>query len=197
LQVFNLFLTSNCIADIQGGGEVSVNQRCLFYRDSEGLGLGRGIGHCDLDGGQTVCDGDLNFCEKPSELKKYQSEQKQNKKDRRQYPRFLLDLPLEYLVMNTPKAHGGLVVNVSEIGFLIRSIKNMPIGTELKIAVLFPKRYELANFEVLAKIIRKDPIWEEDWEGYEYGLKFIQILEVDRRKLRQILSGQFSLEKVS
>jgi hypothetical protein len=73
----------------------------------------------------------------------------------------------------------------------------MPIGTELKIAVLFPKRYELANFEVLAKIIRKDPIWEEDWEGYEYGLKFIQILEVDRRKLRQILSGQFSLEKVS
>jgi hypothetical protein len=99
--------------------------------------------------------------------------------------------------MNVPKAHGGLVVNVSEIGLLIRSVKNMPIGTELKIAVLFPKGYELANFEVLAKIIRKDPLWEEDWEGYEYGLKFIQISEEDRRKLRQILSGQFALERVS
>ncbi len=176
---------------------MSVKRRCSFYRDSKGLGFGRGIGHCDLDGGQTICDGDLNFCEKPSELKKHQSKPKQGEKDRRQYPRFLLDLPLEYRVMNVPKAHGGLVVNVSEIGLLIRSVKNMPIGTELKIAVLFPKGYELANFEVLAKIIRKDPLWEEDWEGYEYGLKFIPISEEDRRKLRQILSGQFALERVS
>ena len=176
---------------------MSVKQRCSFYRDSKSLGIGRGIGHCDLDGDQTVCDGDLNFCEKPSELKKYQSKPKQGEKDRRQYPRFLLDLPLEYRVMNVPKAHGGLVVNVSEIGLLIRSVKNMAIGTELIIAVLFPKGYELANFEVLAKIIRKDPLWEEDWEGHEYGLKFIQISEEDRRKLRQILSGQFALERVS
>ncbi len=177
---------------------VPAKERCLFYRASEGIGLGRGIGHCDLDGGQTVCDGDPNFCEKPSELKKYhQSGQTDNKKDRRQYPRFLLDLPLEYLVTNAPKAHGGLVVNVSEIGLLIRSVKNMSIGTELKAAVLFPKEYELANFDVLAKIVRKDLVWEEDWEGYEYGLRFIRILDVDRRKLRQILSGQFSLERVS
>ena len=172
-------------------------ERCLFHRASEGVGLGRGIGHCDLDGGQTVCDGDLSFCEKPSDLKKYQGEQKENKKDRREYPRFLLDLPLEYLVTNAPKAHGGLVVNISEIGLLIRSVKNMSIGTELKVAVLFPKEYELANFDVLTKIVRKDLVWEEDWEGYEYGLKFLRILDVDRRKLRQILSGQFSLENVS
>ncbi len=168
-------------------------EQCSFYRNSEGLGLGRGIGHCDLDGGQTVCDGDLILCDQ----KKYQNEQKHDQKDRRQYPRFFLDLPLEYLVTNTPKAHGGLVVNVSEIGLLIRSVKNLPIGTELKIVVLFPKEYELTNFEVLAQIVRKDPLWEEDWEGYEYGLKFIRILEEDRRKLRQILSGQFALEEVS
>ncbi len=173
------------------------NERCLFYRASEGVGLGRGIGHCDLDGGQAVCYGDLNFCEKPGALKKYQSKEMNARKDRRQYPRFLLDLPLEYLVTNAPKAHGGLVVNVSEIGLLIRSVKNLSIGTELRVAVLFPKEYELANFEVLAKIVRKDLVWEEDWEGYEYGLRFVRMLEVDRRKLQQILSGQFSLERVS
>ncbi len=176
---------------------MSEKQRCLYYRDSKGLGLGRGLGHCDLDSGQTACDGDLIFCEKPSERKKHQNEGNQNEKDRREYPRFLLDLPLEYLVTNAPKAHGGLVVNVSENGLLIRSVKNMRIETELKIGVLFPKGYELANFEVLAKVIRKDFVWEEDWEGYEYGLKFTRILEKDRRKLRQILSGQFSLERVS
>ena len=172
-------------------------EQCSFYRNSEGLGLGRGLGHCDLDGGQTVCSGDLHFCEKPSELKKYRSEKKLDRKDRRQYPRFFLDLPLEYLVTNTPRAHGGLVVNVSEIGLLIRSIKNLSIGAELKIVVLFPKEYELTNFEVLAQVVRKEPLWEEDWEGYEYGLKFIRILEEDHRKLRQILSGQFALQEVS
>jgi hypothetical protein len=172
-------------------------QRCLYCRDSEGVGLGRGVGHCDLDGDQTDCHGDLGHCEKPCDLRKYQIEQSESKKDRRQYPRFLLDLPLEYLVTNAPKAHGGLVVNVSEVGLLIRSVKNMSIGTELKVAVLFPQEYELASFEVLAKIIRKDLVWEEDWEGYEYGLEIIRILEVDKRKLRQVLSGQFSLEKIS
>jgi hypothetical protein len=73
----------------------------------------------------------------------------------------------------------------------------MTIGTELKIAVMFPKEYELANFQVLAKIVRKEPLWEEDWEGYEYGLKFVQIFEEDLRKLRQIVCGQFTLEKIS
>jgi len=176
---------------------VPAKERCLFCKASEGVGLGHGIGHCDHQGGQTNCHGDLSYCEKSGDLKKNQTGQNKNKKERRQYPRFLMDLPLEYLVTNASKAHGGIVVNVSEVGLLIRSVKNMSIGTELKVAVLFPQEYELANFEVLAKIVRKDLVWEEDWEGYEYGLEIIRILEVDKRKLRQVLSGQFSLEKIS
>jgi hypothetical protein len=114
--------------------------------------------------------------------------------ERRKSPRLLLDLPLEYRVMNAPYAHGGLVVNASEVGLLINSIKNIPVGTKLNIAVLFPKGFELTNFEVLAQVIWKDLHWEEDWEGYQYGLKFIQILEEDRRKLKQLLNGQFQME---
>lgn len=117
--------------------------------------------------------------------------------ERRRYPRMSLDLPLEYRVMNAPYAHGGLVVNASEVGLLINSIKNIPIGSKLNIAVLFPKGFELTNFEVLAEIIWKDLYWEEDWEGYRYGLKFIKILEGDRRKLKQLLSGQFELGEIS
>jgi c-di-GMP-binding flagellar brake protein YcgR len=117
--------------------------------------------------------------------------------ERRRYPRMSLDLPLEYRVMNAPYAHGGLVVNASEVGLLINSIKNIPTGSKLNIAVLFPKGFELTNFEVLAEIIWKDLYWEEDWEGYRYGLKFIKILEEDRGKLEQILSGQFQLDEIS
>ncbi|MEW6374779.1 MAG: PilZ domain-containing protein [Thermodesulfobacteriota bacterium] len=117
--------------------------------------------------------------------------------DRRKYPRLLMDLPLEYRVTDIPHAHGGLVVNISEAGLLIHSVKNIPVGTKLNIAVLFPKGFELANFDLLAEIIRKDIYWEEDWEGYEYGLKFIRILEEDLWKLKRVLSGRFTLGEIS
>lgn len=109
--------------------------------------------------------------------------------ERRKFPRLVMDLPLEYRVINAPYAHGGIVVNGSEEGFLIYSVKDMPIGTKLNIVVIFPKGYELTNFELLAEIVRKDLHWEEDWEGFEYGLKFVQIFEEDRQKLMQLLSS--------
>ena len=117
--------------------------------------------------------------------------------DRRRYPRSLMDLPLEYRVINAPYAHGGIVVNGSEEGFLIYSVKDMPIGTKLNLVVLFPKGFELTNFEVVAEIVRKDLHWEEDWEGFEYGLQFVQILDEDRQKLKHLLSGRYQMEEVS
>jgi hypothetical protein len=44
----------------------------------------------------------------------------------------------------------------------------------------------LANFKAVTKIVRKEPYRKEDsegnqyWEGYQYGIEFIQILEEDR-----------------
>lgn len=120
-------------------------------------------------------------------------EKSRDPRERRRFPRLLVDLPLEYRVMNAPYAQGGIVVNASEQGLLINSIKNMPVGTKLNIAVLFPKEFELADFEVVAEIIRKELHWEEDWEGYQYGLRFIKILEEDRQKLKQLLLGEYPL----
>jgi len=97
-----------------------------------------------------------------------------------------MDLPLDYWMKHDSDAHGGIVIDASEAGFLIYSTEDIPIGTNLRIAVLFPREYELANFEVLAEIIWKKV--EEKWEeGYHYGMKFIQILEEDYRKLRKLL----------
>jgi len=117
-------------------------------------------------------------------------------RERRRFPRLLLDLPLEYRVMNAQYAHGGIVVNGSEAGLLIQSIKNLPIGTKMRIAVLFPKGFELTCFEVMGEIIWKDSHWEEDWQGFQYGLSFLQLLEEDRRKLRQVLTGRVHAKEV-
>lgn len=110
-------------------------------------------------------------------------------KERRRFPRLFIELPLEYRVLNASYSHGGLVVNMSEGGLLINSIKDMPIGSKLNIEVLFPKEFALTHFKVFAEIVWKDKYMKEDWEGFQYGLKFIQISEGDHLKLKQLLLG--------
>jgi hypothetical protein len=110
--------------------------------------------------------------------------------ERRKCPRSLVDLPVEYRIKNFPHAHGGLVVNASEGGLLIHSAKNLSLGLKLSIAVMFLIGYELAHFDVTAEIIWKDFHLYDHSEGYQYGLKIVQILDEDHSKLKQILSSQ-------
>lgn len=104
-----------------------------------------------------------------------------------------MDLPLEYRELHDPLERGGIVVNASEGGLLIESVKDMPVGSRLDIAVLFPKWFELAEFKLAAEIIWKEPLWKEGWKGYQYGLKVIQIIKEDLSKLKLLLGGEFNL----
>jgi hypothetical protein len=106
-------------------------------------------------------------------------------REKRKYPRVDMDLPVDYWVKRESCAHGGIVVDASETGFLVYSVQDIPIGTKLKIAVLFPREYDLANFEVAAEIIRKK-VAEKGKEGYQYGIKFTKILKEDYGKLREL-----------
>ena len=63
-------------------------------------------------------------------------------------------------------------MNASETVFLIECVKDIPIGTRLWVSVLFPRGFELADFEVEATIIWKELLLKEDWEGYEYRVKY-------------------------
>jgi hypothetical protein len=116
-----------------------------------------------------------------------------NNRERRSCPRFVIDMPLEYREMGDSCLRGGIVIDVSGEGLLIETVRDIPVGTELNVTILFPKGSELANFKVVTKIVRKKPYWKEDckgnryWEGYQYGLKFIQILEENRWKLDLLL----------
>ena len=118
-----------------------------------------------------------------------------SRKERRKSPRFFMDFPLEYRVLNAPDAYGGIVVNGSEIGLSIKSVKNMPVGTRLNVAVIFPKEFQISNFEVTAEIMWKDIYLKEDWNGYKYGLKFIFIKEDDLEKLKQLLNDRDRMEE--
>ncbi len=114
-------------------------------------------------------------------------------KEKRKSPRFYMDFPLEYRILNDPDAYGGVVVDGSEIGLRIHSIKNIPVGTRLNIAVIFPEEFQVTNFEVVAEVIWKDVYLTDDWSGYQYGLKFITIKENDLQKLKQLLNEQYQM----
>ena len=122
--------------------------------------------------------------------------------EKRSHPRFVIDLSLEYREMGDSCLRGGIVIDVSKEGLLIETVRDIPVGTELNVTVLFPKGSELADFKVMTKIVRKKPYWKEDskgnryWEGYQYGLEFIQILDEDRRKLKGLLGGRFEFEEI-
>jgi hypothetical protein len=109
-----------------------------------------------------------------------------SKRERRIYPRFIVDLPLEYRdIDGSCLLLGGVLSNASEGGFLIEAVRDVPVGTELNIAVLFPKGFELANFHVVAKIVWKEPYWK----GFQYGLRFTEVEEEDLMKLQELRSG--------
>jgi hypothetical protein len=118
-------------------------------------------------------------------------------KEKRKSPRYYMDFPLDYRVANTPDAYGGLVADGSEIGLRIYSVRDIPVGSKLNISVIFPKGFQMTNFEVVAEIVWKDLYFKEDWNGYQYGLKFIQIEEEDLRKLQQLLSKSIPNEEDS
>jgi hypothetical protein len=121
-----------------------------------------------------------------------------NNREKRTHPRVIINLPLEYWNIGDPCLRGAILVNASEGGFLIESPRDISVGTELSITVLYPTGFELANFKVVAKITRKEPYWKGNqyWEGYRYGLELIQILDEDRWKLDLLLSGRYYLEEM-
>ncbi len=129
-------------------------------------------------------------------------EESLSNRERRSHPRFIVDLPLEYQDGDGLCLRGGIVVDASEGGFLIETTRDIPVGTELNVTVLFPNGFELTDFKVVAKIVWKKPYQREDWkgvpcrEGYQYGLQRTQISEEDRLKLDLLLSGRYDLEEM-
>ena len=124
-----------------------------------------------------------------------------NNKERRRYPRISINFPLKYQDKGDSSLCGGIVVNVGEGGLLIETVRDIPVGTELSITLLFPKGFESANFDATVKIVWRGPRWKGDrkgneyWEGYRCGLEFTQISDEDRWKLNYLLGSWFESDE--
>ena len=109
--------------------------------------------------------------------------------DRRRRPRVFMDLPVEIREKDAGEIHGGIIVDGSELGFLISSIKDMSIGARLNLLILFNRGSDFTNLEVSTEIVRKKKRAGEGQAGYEYGLKIVEIGKEDFRNLKYLLQG--------
>jgi len=106
--------------------------------------------------------------------------------ERRRYPRFPVDFPVDYRRVDGGKAFVGTAVNASEGGLMVCLEESMKTGTRLVLSMLFNLGYQLTEIRAQCQIIWKNVGLVSDFPGYQYGLKFLEIDEYDISKLKRL-----------
>ena len=107
--------------------------------------------------------------------------------ERRKYPRFSVNLPVEYYRIDSSINYTGRALNASEGGLLIYFPEPMEVGQHLNLKLFFSLGSALGTIEVLAEVVWVDIHLSEGWGDYRSGVKFIDISPEDMRKLKNVL----------
>ncbi len=171
---------------------MSNSQRCPFYRTSETLSMCWGTAYCSLDESRAKCKGVVQSCKDPMARKRYFPEHDKGPSNLRETTKRDHDLnpsialPLEYRRRNDAHPQTGVTGDLSETGSVVYSVfKELCVGEEITLRILFANGYELDSFKAIAKVVSKKAHAETDWKGYQYGLSFLHLSRENREKLRQ------------
>src|SRR4030043_1627206 len=107
--------------------------------------------------------------------------------EKRKYPRFSVELPLNYSRADAKETFGGMVANASEGGLLVYMPERIDIGALLKIEILYVKGLELDTIRAVAKVVWCDLAARESWGEHRYGLQFKYIDQNDFSRLSTLL----------
>ncbi len=109
--------------------------------------------------------------------------------ERRRYPRFSIDLPIEYHQMNTPLVHSGKAINASEGGLLVYLPEKVNIGQHLRLKLFFHSGFNFNTIEMITEVVWIDLHLSEGWGDYRCGLRFVDISSEDFTRLRDFLAS--------
>jgi c-di-GMP-binding flagellar brake protein YcgR len=102
----------------------------------------------------------------------------------RKYPRFLLNLPVEYYLAESDIQGTGHTGNASEGGLILYLRKNFRVGDLLKLKLFFSSAAGMNTVELLSQVM-----WTEKLENKEYrcGMKFVGISPKDMENFNRFL----------
>lgn len=106
--------------------------------------------------------------------------------ERRKYPRFNVDLPIEYTRTDWVVKHGR-AINASEGGLLIYFPELMEIGQHLKLKLFFTSGSEINTIETLIQVVWIDIHLSEGWGDYRTAVRFVDISQEDLDRLKNFL----------
>lgn len=109
--------------------------------------------------------------------------------ERRRYPRFSIDLPIEYYKIDTQTGHSGRAANISEGGLLIFLSEKVEIGQHLKLRLFLASLSEFHSMEVLAEVVWMEARLKEGRIDYLCGVKFIDISSENLTRLKEFLKS--------
>ncbi len=107
--------------------------------------------------------------------------------ERRKYPRFNIDLPIEYSLLSSAVSHPGRALNASEGGLLVYLSEKVEISQLLQMKLFFPSGSELNGVEIVAEVVWMDIHLGKDWGDYRCGVRFVDISPENLNKLKRFL----------
>jgi len=107
--------------------------------------------------------------------------------ERRKYPRFSIDLPIEYHPINFPTSHIGRALNASEGGLLVYLPEKMKVGQHLALKLFFHSGSQMNIIEMTGEVIWIDIHLEMNWGDHRTGLKLIDISPENLQRLKDFL----------
>jgi c-di-GMP-binding flagellar brake protein YcgR len=108
--------------------------------------------------------------------------------EKRKYPRFSVDLPVEYSRTEL-FVEQGRAINASEGGLLLYLPEQMGMGDHLRLKLFFTMGSELNAIETLVEVVWMDIHLGKDWGDYRTGVRFVDISTEDVGKLKNFLKS--------
>jgi hypothetical protein len=109
--------------------------------------------------------------------------------EKRKYPRFAIDLPIEYQAFEFSANHPGRAINASEGGLLVVLPELAEVGSHLKLKLFFAFDAALTTIEAVVQVVWTDLHLGIEWGDYATGVRFVEICEEDLAKLKSFLQS--------
>ena len=107
-------------------------------------------------------------------------------KEKRRHPRVKVNRYVDFQVAGEPCPTFGMIMNISQAGLLIQGFKDVPVGARIIIEVVPPEGFESPQGRAVTEIVWKDICLWDDWEGFQYGLKFIPPSKTNHLEPKQV-----------
>jgi c-di-GMP-binding flagellar brake protein YcgR len=108
--------------------------------------------------------------------------------ERRKYPRFKINLPLDYSRMDAPVNQTGRARNISQGGLEIYFPEKMQVGDHLKLKLYFSSfESKLNTIEAQAVVVWIDLLSSDD--EYRSGVRFVDISPEELTRIKAFLES--------